>query len=75
MHKLVVALFQKPASGRRPIGFFQSPIRMTSRWHSRHCKEWEKKVPDQGVFSMAPGCSAVDTVWRQQIRGDLAVAN
>eukprot|EP00959_Pyramimonas_sp_CCMP1952_P301174 6301386-Pyramimonas_sp.AAC.1 len=24
---------------------------------------------------MAPGRSAVDAVWRQQIRGDLAVAN
>eukprot|EP00959_Pyramimonas_sp_CCMP1952_P338799 7095114-Pyramimonas_sp.AAC.1 len=48
---------------------------MTSQWHSRRRKEWEKKVSDQGVFSMAPGRSAVDAVWRQQIRGDLAVAN
>eukprot|EP00959_Pyramimonas_sp_CCMP1952_P340666 7135103-Pyramimonas_sp.AAC.1 len=74
MRKLVLALFRKPVSGRRPIWFFQSAVRLVSRWHSRDCERWEHKLKDWGVFSMRAGRSPVDTAWRQQVRGDLATA-
>eukprot|EP00959_Pyramimonas_sp_CCMP1952_P020430 430997-Pyramimonas_sp.AAC.1 len=74
MRKLVLALFRKPVSGRRPTGFFQSTVWMVPRWHSLDCKRWEHKLKVWGVFSMRSGRSPVGAVWGQQVRGDLAAS-
>ncbi|CAK0814501.1 unnamed protein product, partial [Prorocentrum cordatum] len=69
---LLVQLFQKPETGRRPIGFFQSYSRIYSKVSAGFCKEWETQLEDGGVFNMAPRRSTTDGVWRQAVRSALA---
>eukprot|EP00959_Pyramimonas_sp_CCMP1952_P167888 3508499-Pyramimonas_sp.AAC.1 len=72
LKELIVALFRKSASGRRPIGFFKSFSRLYSKSLAHHCRQWEQVSAKSKHFNMAPHRHATDSVWRAAVRADVA---
>ena len=65
-----VQLYPKPEKGVRPIGFFRALFRLWGKTKKPLVKAWEHSRGQHASFSMSPGVSAIDPVWRQSIRSE-----
>ena len=66
-----VELYLKPDNGGlRPIGFFRALFRLWGKTKKPLVRAWELSQGNHAQFSMSPGVSAVDPVWRQSIRSE-----
>ena len=69
----VMALLAKLTGGFRPIGIFPMMYRLYGRIRLPIVQAWELEH-DLDAFSCGPGKAAADTVWRQSIEAETAVA-
>ena len=67
-----IALIQKPTGGTRPIGWFQSILRVWMKVRTPVFKEWESK--HARGFAAGKGSSAIDVVWRHTAQAEAAKA-
>ena len=71
IQEVQVPLYTKPDSGGlRPIGFFRALFRLWGKTKKPLVRAWELSRGNHAAFSMSPGVSAIDPVWRQSIRAE-----
>ena len=65
-------LFPKLAGGNRTIGHFRGFFRVWQKTRKKAIRHWEINTAMDIEFAASPGRSAVTTVWRQAVVGELA---
>ena len=70
---LQIFLTEKPKGGHRSLGLFCSLYRLWTRIRRPEAKLWEIRNQRQYII-FGPGGSAVEAVWRQSLRAELAAA-
>ena len=70
LSELVIGLLDKAGGGTRPLGFFQSLVRVRMRVRKPLFNQWERDVGERGLFAAGSGRAATDVVWRQAARAE-----
>eukprot|EP00959_Pyramimonas_sp_CCMP1952_P005414 114009-Pyramimonas_sp.AAC.1 len=74
MNVVLLIMLSKPDGGHRPIGLFVSIYRLWARAR-RSCARQSEADNARGNFCAGAFASSVDTVWRQGVRSEVAVAS
>jgi len=68
---LIVALFDKPAGGTRPIGWYRAIFRVWAKARRNCWRSWERRSGEQMLFGAGEGRTVEDIVWRQAVRAEI----
>ena len=68
MCDVIVALFDKPEGGTRPIGWCRAIVRVWASARKHLWQEWERSSGEKNIFGAGEGRTVTDIVWRQSAR-------
>ena len=68
---VLIVLLPKPDGGRRPIGLFDSLVRIWMRARNELCRRWIAANPSPAIFG-GKGCGAQRAAWVSSLHAELA---
>lgn len=63
MCDVVVALFDKPEGGTRPVGWYRAIVRVWASARKHLWQEWERSSGEKSIFGAGEGRTITDIVW------------
>jgi hypothetical protein len=73
LQSLIIALFDKPTGGTRPIGWYRAIFRVWARARRHLWQHWERSSGENHIFGAGEGRTVSDIVWRQSVRAEINV--
>ena len=69
IYAVLIVLLPKPDGGRRPIGLFDSKVRLWMRIRSQVARMWEAANPSPAIFG-GKGCGAQRAAWLSSLAAE-----